>query len=241
MTSLSSLLLDTGFLSRARIVYEKISAESAELNNMKPLYLNAMDESVLEEKLKYVAYKVNDFLEVNPPLPKIRYAREKEETGYLDGVIELSYQDRSSFQAEAAIAHEYCHHIQDFKSGAVPRWKAYDANRALREGFARGVELIVARQIAAEKGNLRYSHTPADIAARELNAFISLSFDFDYFRGNEEINYPYQIGIPAFLVAEEMHGTGIYSRLLKSYGPYRLLLGLLSGKVTLDKKKGGKK
>lgn len=227
---LPDILRKPELLEIARKVHVKLEEESREINKLKPLWLPAIDDNLLETHLASVAERVNNILDIYPPLPKIEYNYFSQKTVYKpkEKCISLCYEDMPYFEVDAAIAHEYCHHIQHHVSGNAPGWHYY---RELKEGFARGIELIVARQIAKERDNLRFSESAVDHAESELEIFLKKYAEITNRKIMEDSGNAYILGVTAFLVAEYMHSDKIYKRLIKSTRPYRLLFGFLEGKV----------
>ncbi|MBU2637403.1 MAG: hypothetical protein KJ955_00330 [Nanoarchaeota archaeon] len=226
--SLIEILKTPEMLEAAKNVHARLEEEHETIRRIQPLWLPAVEERLLGERLACVAGKINDLLDIHPQLPGIEYNRSYRETTYDKNrrCILLCYQDIPLLEVDAAIAHEYCHYLQHHVSGRAEQW-AFHAE--LKEGFARGIELIIARQTAKEKGNNHFSKKAIEIAASDMEIFLKQYNNRQAMPAGQKA---YSLGVTAMLVAESMHGNMIYRRLIKSTRPYRLLEGFLLGAVT---------
>lgn len=134
--------------------------------------------------------------------------------------------------------HEYAHFLQDVKSREV--FAARNERRIddfvwnfkpMNEGFARGVERIIAERYAAEKDDRLYLvRTQERICADIDNFFNKVVPEQKADWKNRFVSFDGHWGTVAFLVLERKFGREIYGEFIHSESPYEDILRKLERK-----------
>lgn len=136
------------------------------------------------------------------------------------------------------IFHEYAHFLQDVRSIAVhdarqnPLVDDYAWNfKPMNEGFARGIERIIAEKYAAEREDRLYLVRTQERTCTDINDFLTKvvpeqKADWK----NRFVSFDGHWGTAAFLVLERKFGRGIYRQMIHSENPYQMVVAMLGAR-----------
>lgn len=226
MTLISELLHTPENYERARQIFMKINEEYAPLIPLRREGYKLRDEG-LRLKLVEVAGAVDNILGTSAELPGIIPDLDITFSDYTRSLIRISNGDSFEKEAVSSIAHEYSHHLQCLSPLLV--WKHCGA---LTEGFARGIELMIGRKYADKTKDLRYKRGALENVIGNMNYFLGTGrFPVNpenAKRREDSLKYVY--GSTAFMIAQEIHGEGIYRELINHYDPHGRLCEILGEK-----------
>lgn len=134
--------------------------------------------------------------------------------------------------------HEYTHFLQDIKGIEIhdskpnPVVDDYAWNfKPMNEGFARGVERIIAEKYADEKDDRLYLVRTQERTCADIDNFFKNVVPEQKAKwSNRFVSFDGHWGTAAFLVLERKFGRGIYREMIHSDEPYEMLIGKLGGR-----------
>ncbi len=140
-------------------------------------------------------------------------------------VIGICAEDMNEYALYPTVAHELAHFFQDCRNpDANMDWNNF---KFLKEGFARGVELIIAKSEAKTRGKSALVNTTLERLYEDITEFASNGYKED---AEKQLHYEGHWGSCAFIIAEAKHGRGIYREMMHSPQPYEMLIDMLGGR-----------
>ncbi|MFA5887274.1 MAG: hypothetical protein WC852_01010 [Candidatus Nanoarchaeia archaeon] len=139
-------------------------------------------------------------------------------------VIGICAEDMNEYALYPTVAHELVHFFQDCRNhDANLDWNNF---KFLKEGFARGVERIIAQNEARRKRKSVFVNTTLERLYEDITEFASNGYKKD---AEKQLHYEGHWGSCAFVIAEARHGKGIYKEMMQSDKPYEMLVEMLGG------------
>ncbi|MFH1065745.1 MAG: hypothetical protein V1734_04545 [Nanoarchaeota archaeon] len=140
-------------------------------------------------------------------------------------VIGIHSENMNEISLYPTIAHELAHFFQD--CGLLDGNGDWKDLKFLKEGFARGVERIIAQNEATRKRKLSFVSTTLARIDDDITEFASNGYKKD---AEKQLHHEGHWGSCAFVIAETRHGQGIYKDMINSPQPYELLVDMLGGR-----------
>lgn len=152
--------------------------------------------------------------------------------------IEITFTDMTRHVLPPTMAHEYAHFLQDMRGIAIhdskpsPVIDDYAWNfKPLIEGFARGVERILAEQYADKNNDRLYLVRTQERICTDIDIFFNEVVPEQNARWSNRVSsFDGHWGTVAFLVLERKFGRGIYKQMMDSDEPYEMLIRKLGGR-----------
>ncbi|MBU2638768.1 MAG: hypothetical protein KJ955_07380 [Nanoarchaeota archaeon] len=171
--------------------------------------------------------RVDDLLGCKTMLPKIAYADSKAEGIYeqFKGSIIIAKRNETA-ALPFLVAHEYSHHVE-YCTKEPLKWLY---NRPLAEGCGNGCAAITALDEGTENADRAACAYVYSSLIEATGNYIALR-ETGIRQGNEGQRLAdTAVGTTAFLLAEKMHGRGVYREIIMSNKPEKVLLKMLERK-----------
>ncbi len=140
-------------------------------------------------------------------------------------VIGIYSGDMNNIALYPTVAHELAHFFQECRNPDANR--EWNNLKFLKEGFARGVERIVAKKEVSRQRKWSSIYPTLARLYDDITEFASSGYKED---AEKQLHYEGHWGSCAFVIAEARHGTGIYREMMQSEKPYEMLVEKLGGR-----------